>query len=153
MLRGRNSVLIVIVIASAGGATIASSAASTPAGSGLPYSNASSQKVQPQPPPGSCHAGGRGRFSEPDARCTPGARNPAVKQATIARTICRTGYTKQIRPPERITNVEKTASMAAYGDTQPKSHDEYDHPLSGRRCVGAVVLPARSLVDMSEREL
>jgi hypothetical protein len=43
--------------------------------------------------------------------------------------------------------------MAAYGDTQPKSHDEYDRLLSGRRCVGAVILPARSLVDMSAKEL
>jgi hypothetical protein len=86
--------------------------------------------VQPQPPAGSCHATGSGAFTKPDPGCTPGARNSAVHQSTISRTICRAGYTKKIRPAERITRAEKTASMAAYGDTQPKSHYEYDHFVS-----------------------
>ena len=39
-------------------------------------------------------------------------------------------YTKTIRPAESITNREKAASVAAYGDTKPRSAYEYDHPIS-----------------------
>jgi hypothetical protein len=86
--------------------------------------------VQPQPPPGSCHAIGTGLFSEPDPHCTPGALNPAVRQATIDRTICVSGYTSTIRPPESITEDEKRASLDAYGDIGPMSMYEYDHLVS-----------------------
>jgi hypothetical protein len=83
--------------------------------------------VQPQPPPGSCHARGVGLFSLPDARCTPGAIDPAVRQSNIASTICRSGYTRTVRPPAEISAAEKRASMAAYGDHgSPRSY-EYDH--------------------------
>ena len=50
--------------------------------------------VQPQPPPGSCHARGHGLFTLPDRHCTPGHADPRVTQATIATTICRSGYTR-----------------------------------------------------------
>ena len=83
--------------------------------------------VQPQPPPGSCHAQGSGLFSLPDPRCTPGAISPAVTQATIGTTICREGYTETVRPPESVTEPEKEASMAAYGDAGPLHDYEYDH--------------------------
>ena len=86
--------------------------------------------MQPQPPAGSCHATGADSFTGPDLRCTPGARDPAVKQSTIATTICVKGYTDTVRPPTRITKVEKIASMAAYGDTLPAAHYEYDHLVS-----------------------
>lgn len=66
----------------------------------------------------------------PDPRCTPGALNPAVTQATINQTICVSGYTKTIRPAESITEAEKRASMAAYGDTGSMSGFEYDHLVS-----------------------
>ena len=66
----------------------------------------------------------------PDPRCTPGALNPAVTQATINQTICVSGYTKTIRPAESITEAEKRASMAAYGDTDSMSGFEYDHLVS-----------------------
>ena len=98
--------------------------------SGLPLSNASSTVVQPQPDPGACHATGSGKFSEPDPSCTPGALNPAVTQATIDQTICMSGYSESVRPPERITNKEKLASMAAYGDSGSPSDYEYDHLVS-----------------------
>ena len=117
----------VCVLAIAAGAV---SAGATSSRSGLPVSTASSTVVQPQPPAGSCHATGRGDFSEPDAQCTPGARSPAVKQATIATTICKAGYSGTVRPPVRVTRVEKTASMAAYGDRDPASKYEYDHLVS-----------------------
>lgn len=96
----------------------------------LPVSHASSTDVQPQPAPGSCHATGSGKFSEPDASCSPGALNPAVTQATIDQTICVSGYSKSVRPPERVTNKEKLASMAAYGDSGSPGDFEYDHLVS-----------------------
>jgi hypothetical protein len=100
-------------------------------GSGLPYSTASGHVVQPQPAPGSCQATGQGLYSSPDRHCTPGALNPAVKQSTIDQTICVSGYTKTIRPSASVTDREKLASMAAYGDASRSPHDfEYDHLVS-----------------------
>jgi hypothetical protein len=96
----------------------------------LPVSHASSTVVQPQPDDGSCHPTGSGKFSQPDPSCTPGALNPAVTQATIGQTICVSGYSKSVRPPESITNKEKLASMAAYGDSGSPSDFEYDHLVS-----------------------
>jgi hypothetical protein len=67
----------------------------------------------------------------PDPRCTPGAVNPAVTQATLGQTICVPGYTKTIRPSESITEPEKLASMAAYGYSDRSPSDfEYDHLVS-----------------------
>ena len=50
-----------------------------------------------------------------------------MTQANIDETICRAGYTRIVRPPESITKREKQASLAAYGDTGPAHHYEYDH--------------------------
>lgn len=97
---------------------------------GLMFSSASNDVVQPQPAPASCHARGTGLFSEPDPRCTPGALNPAVTQATIGRTICVSGWTETVRPSESVTEREKAASMDAYGDTGPLHAYEYDHLVS-----------------------
>lgn len=91
------------------------------------YSTASNFAVQHQPAPGSCHAIGAGLYERPDARCTPGALDPAVTQATIHRTICVSGWTSTVRPPESVTEAEKAASMAAYGDRGAMSGYEYDH--------------------------
>jgi hypothetical protein len=91
----------------------ASAAAAASSGTDLP----SSEVVQPQPPARSCHAAGTGAFSGPDLACTPGARNPAVTQSTIDSTICKKGYTTTVRPPVSVTRAEKTASLAAYGDS------------------------------------
>jgi hypothetical protein len=109
----------------------------------IAYSTASGQTVQPQPAPGSCHSIGSSRYSRPDPRCTPGALNPAVTQATIGRTICRRGWTETIRPPERVTEPEKAASMAAYGESGPRHDYEYDHvvPLE----LGGAVNDPRNL--------
>lgn len=110
---------------------------------GLIYSSASGQVVQPQPSPGSCHAIGTGQAARPDPRCTPGALNPAVTQATIGQTICTSGWTSTVRPPESVTEAEKQASLAAYGDTGPLSAYEYDHfiPLE----LGGAVNDPRNL--------
>jgi hypothetical protein len=90
-------------------------------------STASAHVVQRQPAPRSCHMRGAGITARPDPRCTPGLRNPSVTQATIRRTICRSGWTGTVRPPVSVTGPEKRASMLAYGLAGPASRYEYDH--------------------------
>jgi hypothetical protein len=97
--------------------------------SGLVYSTASGHVVQLQPAARSCHAVGRGLYARPDPRCTPGAVNPAVTQATISSTVCRSGWTATVRPRASITEPEKFASMAAYNLRGPASVYEYDHDV------------------------
>ncbi len=121
-----------VVASGAGAAT----SAGTPAGarivatSALAYSTAGADVVQRQPAPGSCHARGGGLDSLPDSRCTPGALNPAVTQARIGVTICRSGWTSTVRPPASITAREKAASMSAYGHGAHAAGFEYDHLVS-----------------------
>lgn len=69
--------------------------------------------------------------AEPDHTCTPGEINPAVTQETIAATICRSGYTKTIRPPVSYTEQLKIQSIKAYGyaDTTVRNYEE-DHLIS-----------------------
>jgi hypothetical protein len=110
--------------------------------SGLAYSTASALLVQRQPAAGSCHPLGRGLSERPDPRCTPGAVNPAVTQSTIGSTICRSGWTATVRPPESVTAKEKLASLRAYGESGPSRY-EYDHfvPLE----LGGAANDARNL--------
>jgi hypothetical protein len=86
--------------------------------------------VQPQPPAGSCHYTYVFADPLPDPHCTPGALNPQVSQGTLASTICKSGYSSSIRPPESITEPEKRGSALAYGYTGPFSTGEYDHLVS-----------------------
>ena len=86
--------------------------------------------AQPQPAPGSCHYTYVGTDPLPDPRCTPGAVNPEVTQSDLNSTICASGFTATIRPPESITEPEKVASAAAYGYTGPLHVAEYDHLIS-----------------------
>lgn len=74
-----------------------------------------------------CHARGTAPFTLPDPGCTPGAVDPRVTQSDIATTICRSGYTRTVRPPESVTYREKRASMRAYGDHGATRRYEYDH--------------------------
>ncbi len=117
--------------------------ASGKAPSGLPYSTVSGHVVQRQPARDSCHAVRRGLYSRPDPHCTPGAVNPAVTQATLSSTICRSGWTSTVRPAASITEPEKFASMAAYGLRGSASAYEYDHlvPLE----LGGAVNDPRNL--------
>ncbi len=63
---------------------------------------------------GPCQARDHGRL--PDRRCTPGAVDPAVTQADIGTTICTTGYTERVRPPESQTEDFKfSQAYPAYG--------------------------------------
>jgi hypothetical protein len=68
---------------------------------------------------------------EPNPRLTPGALNPAVTQATIDSTICVSGWTATVRPPESFTYALKVQQIAQYGysDTRTSSYEE-DHLIS-----------------------
>jgi len=70
----------------------------------------------------------RGQYL-PDPACTPGSVDPAVTQANIGATICRSGYTKQVRPPAGGTGRFKAAGLKAYG-LRKSSSTEFDHLVS-----------------------
>src|ERR1700687_6125535 len=75
--------------------------------SGLVYSSASALVIQNQGPAGSCRSLAAGLDARPDPRCTPGTVNPAVTQAMLGSTICRSGWTSTVRPAESVTAPEK----------------------------------------------
>lgn len=73
---------------------------------------------------GHCHTRDRGLL--PDRSCTPGAIDPVVTQANIGATICRSGYTDTVRPPESQTETFKwDVAEPAYG--QHHVYGELDH--------------------------
>ena len=76
------------------------------------------------------HCAYRDRGQLPDPRCTPGSIDPAVTQANLRSTICHSGYTKTVRPPESQTERFKFGvAYPAYGD--PRSEKtELDHLVS-----------------------
>jgi hypothetical protein len=114
---GSKAIAIVAALTVAGLAlligAVGTAAADVPVGPGP-----TNYTEQPQPPPGTCHwrTAGNGEIL-PDPTCTPGAMSPKVTQDTLATTICRAGYTKSIRPPASITEIEKRENAAAYGCT------------------------------------
>jgi hypothetical protein len=61
---------------------------------------------------------------------TPGALNPDVRQATIARTICVRGWTRTVRPPVSYTNALKARQLREYGLRGPLSGYQEDHLIS-----------------------
>lgn len=63
----------------------------------------------------------------PDPTITPGALNPKVRQSTIKKTICKSGWTKKIRPPVSYTNALKIQQMVLYEETGSPSLYEEDH--------------------------
>jgi hypothetical protein len=81
---------------------------------------------------------------EPDPALTPGALNPAVTQATIHTTICVSGWTATIRPPESFTDALKVKQIAqyAYIDTSTSDYEE-DHLISLE--LGGAPADARNL--------
>nr|WP_235032439.1 hypothetical protein [Actinacidiphila yanglinensis] len=86
--------------------------------------------VQAQPAAGSCHYRYEGGQPLPDLTCTPGAVSPAVTQANLASTICKSGYTSTIRPSSYVTGKEKKANALSYGYTGAMGDAEYDHQIS-----------------------
>jgi hypothetical protein len=55
------------------------------------------------------------------------ALNPSVTQSDIDTTICRSGWTKTIRPPATYTRALKLQQIKAEGLTGPVSSYEEDH--------------------------
>ena len=76
--------------------------------------------------PASCHALPGPR---PDPRCAPGAVDPAVTQANIASTICKSGYTATVRPSASATDRLKAQMYRAYG-IKTGTTSELDHLVS-----------------------
>lgn len=67
----------------------------------------------------------------PNAALTPGALNPAVTPDDLYSTICRRGWTRTIRPPERYTERLKGAQIRQYGYANRRlGHYEEDHLVS-----------------------
>ncbi|MFI5036683.1 MAG: hypothetical protein ACHQFZ_10820, partial [Acidimicrobiales bacterium] len=66
----------------------------------------------------------------PNPALTPGAVNPAVTPATIRTTICVSGYSSSVRPPESYTEALKYRQLdGGYnlrGDTRASDYEE-DH--------------------------
>ena len=79
-------------------------------------------------------------YAYPNLDLTPGAIDPTVTQDNIQSTICVPGYTKTVRPPERITHRLKLQIMAAYGRSGDLRDYELDHfiPLELGGCPDCV---------------
>ena len=75
--------------------------------------------------PSTCHLRDGGQL--PDLRCTPGATDSRVTQATIYSTICVRGYTATVRPPSSVTSHFKySISYPEYG-VPASARGELDH--------------------------
>jgi hypothetical protein len=61
---------------------------------------------------------------------TPGVVNPEVRQETIGLTICKSGWTRTIRPPTSYTAELKLRQMRAYGVGGDPSDYQEDHLIS-----------------------
>jgi hypothetical protein len=75
-----------------------------------------------------CRARAGGQL--PDPRCTPGSVDPAVTQATIDSTICRSGYTEGVRPPESQTTHAKYDVVYPAYHVPDRDSGELDHLVS-----------------------
>ena len=92
---------------------------------------------------------------------TPGVVNPDVTAATIRTTICKTGWTRTIRPPVSYTNNLKLEQMREYGRTGRPSAYQEDHLISlelgghptDPRNLWPEPYPRASIVDALENEL
>jgi competence protein ComEC len=61
---------------------------------------------------------------------TPGALNPAVSQRNIRETICKSGWTRTIRPPTSYTNALKLKQMRTYRRAGGPADYQEDHLIS-----------------------
>lgn len=89
----------------------------------------SDNSAAPIPGPGTCKLGNRDGQPLPDQKCTPGAINPTVTQADIKDTICKSGWTKTVRPRVSVTNRIKQQIDKAYG-LPTNTKGELDHDVS-----------------------
>lgn len=83
----------------------------------------------PMPAAGTCAIRHQSGQPLPDPRCTPGAINPEVTQATIGATICKSGWTATVRPSSSVTGRMKKQSDLSYG-LSTSTAGEYDHLVS-----------------------
>ena len=94
-------------------------------------------------------------------RFTPGVANVEVTQANIGDTVCRSGWTKTIRPPVTYTNALKRKQMRRYGEPGKPSGYQEDHLISLElggdptepRNLWPEPYPRASAVDQIENEL
>jgi hypothetical protein len=92
---------------------------------------------------------------------TPGVLNPDVTQATIAGTICKSGWTRTIRPPTEYTDTLKRRQLREYRLPGPPSAYQEDHLISlelgghptDPRNLWPEPYPRASQVDAIENEL
>lgn len=97
----------------------------------------------PLPAAGTCAIKREAGQDLPDPHCTPGAINhPAVTQATLASTICASGWTKTVRPPTSKTSKIKKQIDVAYG-LPTTTKGELDHLVSLE--LGGAPLDPRNL--------
>jgi hypothetical protein len=75
------------------------------------------------------HGQGAPRFPASMA-LTPGVINPDVTQATIGATICKSGWTRTIRPSTGYTNLLKAKQMRDYRERGAPSSYQEDHLIS-----------------------
>lgn len=123
------------------GAPANSPVATTTAPSGLAAPSVDAQV----PAANTCKLGSRNGQHLPDPACTPGTVNPAVSQANIADTICKSGWTKTVRPPTSVTGKLKKQIDAAYG-LPTTTEGELDHLVS-LELGGALADPANLWVE------
>jgi hypothetical protein len=106
--------------------------------------------------PGQCHARTAADGQPlPDPACTPGGIDPAVTQANIATTICRSGYTATVRPPASDTGRRKIRTYLFYGhDTTTRG--EYDHlvplELGGTNSTSNLWVETGSIPNPKDKE-
>lgn len=82
--------------------------------------------IAPESANAQCHM----RGVLPDPTCTPGVADPAVTQDNLDQTICKSGYSKSVRPSVEYTDNLKRQQMVEYGFTDSiRSHEE-DHMIS-----------------------
>ena len=92
---------------------------------------------------------------------TPGVINPDVTQATIRSTICKSGWTRTVRPPVSYTNALKSRQLREYGLRGPPSAFQEDHLISlelggnptDPRNLWPEPYPRASAVDQIENDL
>jgi hypothetical protein len=92
---------------------------------------------------------------------TPGVLNPQVTQATLGSTICRSGWTRTIRPPVGYTNALKEKGLRQYHLGGALSAYQEDHLISlelggdpnDPRNLWPEPYPRASAVDRIENEL
>ena len=95
----------------------------------LPAATAKSASVPAVPAsPSTASASTAALTGLPDPHLTPGAINPNVRPDTLAGTICKSGWTKTVRPPSAYTSALKVVQIVEYGyaDKNPRHYEE-DH--------------------------